>query len=174
MKAEGFRGLHWLVTALMFVAGLAGCGFHLRGQADLPFTSAYINAPAGLAIAESLRRELRSAKREVAEKPEAAQVVIHLSGGGRDKQILSLSGRGRVNEYRLSYRVSMRVTEPHGGELLPAAEVFLTRDYAYDDQQILAKAQEEQQLFAAMEQDALRALMRRLRFAQPQGATPRP
>ena len=168
------RSVLRFLIALIVAGLLGGCGFHLRGQAELPFNSAYVNAPSGLAIAEQLRRELRSAKREVAARPETAQIVIHLSGGGRDKQILSLSGRGRVNEYRLSYRVSMRVTEPTGGELLPAAEVYLTRDYSYDDQQILAKGQEEQELFAAMEQDALRTLMRRLRFAQPQAATPRP
>lgn len=162
------------LIALVAVGLLGGCGFHLRGQAELPFSSAYVHAPSGLAIAEQLRRTLRDAKKEVAAKPEAAQIVIHLSGGGRDKQILSLSGRGRVNEYRLIYRVSMRVTEPTGGELLPAAEAYLTRDYSYDDQQILAKGQEEQQLFESMEQDALRALIRRLRFAQPQANPVRP
>lgn len=161
----------WL--SLIFVALLlAGCGFHLRGQVDLPFASAYVDSPAGSPLTEPLKRSLRDSGRAVAAKREEAEVVIRLSQPSRHKSILSLSGAGKVAEYRLEYKVTLAVQNAQGEDLLGASEVQLVRDLTYDDKYILAKEYEEAQLFQAMEQEVLRTLLRRLRFAKG-GATTR-
>ncbi|GEM_PF-263282 len=157
----------WLVFLAALVL-LAGCGFHLRGQADLPFASAYVEAPE-TPLATQLRRSLRAAGRTLTERPEDAQVVIRLTDASRHKSILSLSGGGRVREYRLEYRVGMSVLAPDGRVLLPPSDTHLVRDYTYDESRALAKEQEEIALFQSMEQDALRAMLIRLRFVQLQG-----
>ena len=153
---------------------LGACSFHLRGQAELPFASAYVDEPTGSPLAVQLKRSLKASGRTVTDKAQDAQVVIRLTGASRSKSILSLSGGGRVKEYRLEYKVGMTVLSPDGRVLLPPSDTQLVRDYTYDDRAILAKEGEEAYLFQAMEQDALRSILIRLRFVKLEGATAAP
>lgn len=154
------------LAVLAVLAALAGCGFHLRGQVDLPFASAYVDSPAISPLTEPLKRSLREAGKTVADKKEAAEITIRLSQPTRSKDILSLSGAGKIAEYRLQYKVGMAVLNARGEELLAGSEVQLVRDLSYDDKYILAKEYEEALLFQAMEQEVLQTLLRRLRFAK--------
>ena len=143
------------------LAGLvAGCGFQLRSQAGLPFASAYVDAPKGL-LGDKLRKHLAS-KGKLQEARDQAEVVIRLGGEQRTKSILSLSGAGKVREYRLVHKVTLSAESPAGKELLPAADLQLTRDYSYSDAQALAKEAEEAMLQREMEDELLRQVLRRL------------
>ena len=84
-----------------------------------------------------------------------------------DKQILSLSGAGRVREYRLQYRISLRAYDQKQLEWLAPEEITLRRDYSYDDTQVLAKEQEEALLYQNMRSDAVQQVLRRLNHAHP-------
>ena len=161
--------LNTLLSFALAAALLTGCGFKLRGQVELPFSSAYVDAPSN-SLTEQLKRSLRTSNKTLATKREAAEVTIKLSAPSRGKNILSLSGAGRVAEYRLEYKVNMTVLDAEGKELLPTSEIFLVRDFTYDDTQLLAKENEETTLFQNMEQDALRTILIRLRFAKAAGA----
>ena len=79
-----------------------------------------------------------------------------------DKQILSLSGAGRVREYRLQYRISLRAYDRKQQEWLAPEEITLQRDFSYDDTQVLAKQQEESLLYQNMRSDAVQQVLRRL------------
>ncbi len=150
--------------ALLATAGLlAGCGFQLRGQAQLPFAAAYVEAPGGSALGESLRVALRS-QGKLAEKTEGTPVRIQLSAEDRQKNILSLSGSGKVREYRLEYRVTISAVDAAGSVVLVPGQIHLTREFSYNDDQVLAKESEEAALNRSMEQDALRQALRRLSY----------
>lgn len=146
---------------------MAGCGFQLRGQPPLPFDSVYVEAATGSFLQPLLAQNLRLNGKRVLPSAEGAQVVIRIDQETRSKQILSLSGGGKVREYRLGYRLVLSATDGAGRQILPPTELQLTRDYSYDDAQILAKAGEEAQLQRDMEQDMLRQVVRRLAFARP-------
>ncbi|MDP2831722.1 MAG: LPS assembly lipoprotein LptE [Pseudomonadota bacterium] len=156
-------------SAIKFLAILAatsllgGCGFQLRGLAQLPFVAAYVDAPAGSALGEGLRQSLSSQKK-LAEKKDGAPVLIKLSSETRSKNILSLSGGGKVREFRLEYRVEMSAFDAAGVELMAASPIYLTREFSYNDDQVLAKESEEASLHRGMEQDALRQALRRLSY----------
>ncbi len=150
--------------AILAAAGvLSGCGFQLRGQAQLPFAAAYVDAPAGSVLGEGLRQSLTSLKK-LAAKSEDAPVRIKISPETRGKNILSLSGGGKVREYRLEYQVNLSAFDATGTELIAAAPIHLTREFSYNDDQVLAKESEEAALNRGMEQDALRQALRRLSF----------
>ncbi|HLY96494.1 MAG TPA: LPS assembly lipoprotein LptE, partial [Sideroxyarcus sp.] len=83
-------------------------------------------------------------------------------------QILSLSGSGRVQEYQLIYRVSLRAYDNKQIDWLPAEEIMLSRILTYDESQVLAKEQEEANLYKDMRADAVAQAMRRLSRAKPQ------
>jgi len=144
----------------------AACGFQLRGTASLPFETIYI-ASATSGIALDLKRNIRSGTNaRVLEDAKGAEAQLQFTEESRRKEILSLSGAGRVSEYRLVYRVAFRVSDGKGGDFLPLSTVMLTRDMTYDDAQVLAKETEEQLLFRDMQLDMVQQIMRRISTAQ--------
>ena len=152
-----------VVLVLAFVA-IAGCGFQLRGAAELPFETLYLPSTGGIGL--ELRRNIQAGTHTVVvDDPKQAQAVLEFLQETKAKDILSLSGGGRVREFRLVYRVSFRVHDGKGGEYLPTSTVQLTRDFTFNDADILAKENEEQLLYREMQADLVRQIMRRLSSA---------
>jgi LPS-assembly lipoprotein len=145
---------------------VAACGFQLRGTASVPFQTIYIpNAKSGIAL--DLKRNLEAGtSAKVVDDARGADAVFELSQESREKIILSLTGTGRVREFRLAYRVNFRVHDGKGGEYVPASLVELSRDVTYNDAEILAKEAEEQLLFRDMQSDMVQQVMRRLASAE--------
>ena len=154
----------------VIAAFLAACGFHLRGQAELPFESLHI--PGDNPLVVELKRNVAAASRtRLVDKPGDAQAVLGFTEELRDKIILSFSSAGRVSEYQLRYRVGFRVTDAKGAQVyLPTSEILLTRDMAFSDAQVLAKEAEEALLFRDMQRDMVQQIMRRLVAAKPANA----
>jgi len=145
---------------------LAGCGFHLRGSADLPFSSVYVpGATSGIAL--DLARNIRAGTNaKLVDEAKQADAILQFTGETRGKEILSLTGAGRVQEFRLRYRVGFRVHDGKGHDYVPQSTLELTRDVSYSDADILAKETEEQLLFRDMQSDMVQQIMRRLSAAQ--------
>lgn len=156
-RSLALRSLVWALVLL------AGCGFQLRGQAQLPFTAAWVDAAEGSVVAAALRRSL-AAQEKLADRPDQASLRIRLRDETRAKNILALSGGGKVREYRLEYRVQVAAHDTGGAERLPVSELSLFRDFSYSDAQVLAKEAEEAALWRAMEQEAARQILRRLAY----------
>ncbi|MBI5429990.1 MAG: hypothetical protein HY938_05970 [Nitrosomonadales bacterium] len=158
------RLLLWLTVLL-----LAGCGFHLRGQAGMPFTTLYIRTTnPGMMLISDLRQNLEANQVTLVDSPEQAEVILDIVFEIADKQVLSLGGDGRVNEFRLNYRVSLRAYDMNQRDWLPAEEFVQRRDYSFDDTQILAKEAEEDMLKQSMRSDMVQQIVRRLSRAKPQ------
>lgn len=152
----------WLVLCAFL---LAGCGFQLRGDAQLPFASAHVDAAADSLLAPGLRQAL-AAQGKLAERSDGAPVRIRVTDERQQKDILSLSGGGKVREYRLIYKVTLKVSGEGGHELIAPIELEQVREYSYDDALILAKEAEEAALQRAMEQEILRQALRRLSYVK--------
>lgn len=157
-----------LSLMLVFAALLAACGFHLRGEANMPFTTLYIEAanPGSLLISE-LRQNLEANHVELTSTADRAEVILNIAADIPEKQILTLGGSGRVNEFQLRYRVSLRAYDKEQREWLPADELLLSRDFTYNDSQILAKESEEALLYQSMRTDMVQQIVRRLSHAKP-------
>jgi LPS-assembly lipoprotein len=84
----------------------------------------------------------------------------------KQKEILSLTGTGRVREFQLRYRVGFRVHDGKGGDYVPQQTIQLTRDVSFNDSEVLAKESEEQLLYRDMQSDMVQQIMRRLASAQ--------
>ena len=166
-SSERVSRLHRAVLAAAAALVLAGCGFQLRGQATYAFDSIHVNAPGQPAFAVELRRSLAgSSGARVAEKAEAAQVIVDVVSIVDDKQVLSLSPGGRVQEYLLAKAVVFRVRDGDGREWLKQDEIVVRRTYGYDDTERLAREIQEQRLRADMQTDAVQQIVRRLQLAR--------
>jgi LPS-assembly lipoprotein len=176
--------LKWAIAGAC-LAMLQGCGFQLRGAAPLPFASAYVEA--GVAVLNTtgitsssytshrmtsqiapLLRNYLAQNQKLAPGKEQAAIVIHLTNEAREKSILTLSGTGKVREYRLMHRVTLSALDGAGKEVLAPALIQLNRDFSYSDEQIMAKEAEEVLLLKEMEQDILRQIVRRLAYVHTQ------
>lgn len=157
-RRRGLLGLTLSVAGL-----LGGCGFQLRGSVALPFETLLVTGADNTPFAIDLRRGLRASRRvEVVDDPARAQAVLQVTGLTQERRILSLSAAGRVQEYQLIYRVSFRVHDGRGQELLPVNDIVLRRDITFNDSQVLAKEQEEILLVRDMQNDAVQQVLRRL------------
>ncbi|HSA90451.1 MAG TPA: LPS assembly lipoprotein LptE [Burkholderiales bacterium] len=152
---------------LGLVLALAACGFRLRGTAELPFKSLYVpGANSGIGL--DLKRNIEAGTgAKVVDTAAAAEAVLVFTQEAREKEILSLTSTGRVREFQLRYRVGFRVHDGKGTDFVPPSVVQLTRDVTYNDEQILAKEQEEQLLYRDMQADMVRQILRRLAAVKP-------
>jgi LPS-assembly lipoprotein len=145
---------------------IAGCGFRLRGTAEVPFDSLYIPGATG-GIALDLKRNIQAGtKARVVDDPKEADAVLQFTEETRQKEILSLTSAGRVREFLLRYRVGFRVHDGKGADFVPRSTIQLTRDVTFNDTEILAKEQEEQLLFRDMQTDMVQQILRRLAAAK--------
>ena len=152
-----------ILAAIALSLLLAGCGFQLRGQADLPFERIYVETQGFSLFAAELMRVIQSGDAvEVMDSPEEAEVVLKVLNERRERKILSLRSSGAVSEFLLVYRVSYRVTDNQGKDLVAPSEISLRRAMTYDDQVILGKESEEELLFRDMQADAVQQMLRRL------------
>jgi LPS-assembly lipoprotein len=152
-----------LAATLLLVA----CGFHLRGQVAMPFETLYLEAAnPNTPLISELRRNLEVNRVKLVDTADQAAVVLNIVFEIPDKQVLSLGGDGRVNEFLLLYRVSLRAYDQQH-DWIPAEEIALRRDYSYDDTKVLAKEAEEALLYQSMRSDMVQQIMRRLSRAKP-------
>jgi LPS-assembly lipoprotein len=159
--AAGLRGYGLPFVIVATTVLLASCGFHLRGQAALPFESMYISgAPA---FANPLARAVRAgSKTRVVDNPKDAEVTLQIMSELRERAILSLSSSGRVQEVQIRYRVIFRVVGRDSKEYIAPNEIAMKRDLLYSDTDVLGKEQEEALLYRDMLSDAVQQVMRRL------------
>lgn len=148
------------LLVILCLLGLSACGFQLRGNASLPFESIYVEG--GQDIAIDLQRAIRPTTTKVTENAKDAQAVLQVLSEAREKRILTLSSAGRVNEFRLLYRVNFKVIDKAGLELLSPQQIELRRDITFNDSQTLAKESEETLLYRDMQSDAVQQIFRRM------------
>jgi len=154
---------------LLTVSLLTACGFHLRGDAGMPFEKLHLRvADPGTLFIRDLRRSLEASKVVLVGTAEQADVVLEIASEVPEKQILTLGGTGRVNEFRLTYRVSFRAFDLQQQDWIPAEEIALRRDYSYDDTKVLAKEAEENLLYKSMRSEMVQQIVRRLSRSRPQ------
>jgi LPS-assembly lipoprotein len=155
------------LIALFCALLIAGCGFQLRGAANLPFDTLYVQAPVGSQFAQQFKRVVAAGSgTKIVEDPKIAEATLILVSELREKNILSLSGTGRVREFQLRYRMTYRMLNKASAETIPATEIVLTRDFSFNDQETLSKESEEALLFRDMQADAVQQLVRRLQVAK--------
>lgn len=157
-----------LFLAALPAALVAGCGFQLRRLDGIPFANLYLDAPSGSGVGQRIRNTLISNKTtRLTATPDQAEATLSMGPEERSKTILSLSGAGRVTEYRLGLLLTYSIVSRDGQVLAEPETIDLSRDLTYDDSQLLAKGAEEQLLYRDMEESATQRILRRLRNLKP-------
>ncbi len=155
------------VAAALALGALASCGFHLRGDVPYAFDTLFINAPTAGPLVVELKRALSGGSgARVVDTAQGAQAILDITAYGDDKQVLSLSGGGRVREYTLTKHVAFRVRDTDGRDWLPAGDITIRRTYSFNESEALAREAQEVRLLREMQSDAVQQIVRRLQAAK--------
>lgn len=151
-----------LVVALAAAAAAGGCGFELRQPARVSFGSIALTGFARRSPLEAeLRRQLAQ-QVKILDSSAQADVVLQALDDLRDKSVVASSAVAEVREVQLRLRFNFRVSTAGGRELIPRAELMVSRDMSFSETAALAKAYEEADLFREMQSDVVAQVMRRL------------
>ena len=170
-----------IIAAVATAGMLSACGFQLKGAANYPFTSVYVQRPAYYGVATSnvagtaapvvpdVILGLTTNGIVIKEKIEDADFAIRFLQVFFDKRVLSLSGGGRAREFELEYRVRYEFVDAKGRAWGEPGEITIRRDFSFAESQALAKEAEERQLTRDMQLDAAAQILRRLQAVKRPG-----
>ena len=156
---------HLLIAALL---PLAGCGFELRRAPELKFRTIQLaNFNRRSPLADELRLQINASTTTLGVEGIAqAQVVLEAIEDAREKVVVASGAVGQVTEFQLRERFRFRLRSAGGRELIPETEILQSRDLSYTESAALAKEQEENFLYRAMQSDIVAQVMRRLASVQ--------
>ena len=154
-----------LTILFLFASLLTCCGFHLRGNVDLPANYQRM-AIEGVSpysdVGVKLKSGLQANGVQVVEAA-GAQCSLKLSQVSDQRRLLSVSAvSGKTAEYELHYSLMMSVRDRQGNVLVSEQPLQLLRDYVHDQNNVLATDNEEAQLRKDMERDMVGQILRRL------------
>lgn len=162
-RRRWLAGVGVILLAPLAPVGLAGCGFALRQTPELPFRRLRLDGFAERSpLAAELRERLAEARVQTVAAPQQPDVVLQALLDKREKRVVASTAVGQVRELQLRVHFHFRASTPAGRELIPLTELMLSRDLSYSETFALAKAQEEAELFAAMQSDIVQQVLRRL------------
>jgi len=151
------------LAAALSVLALVACGFHLQGKVELPRSLANARIEATDQQSDfysSLRSSLTTAGANL-DGPEANAAVIRILEDSSSERVLTVSARNTPTAFLLSYHVKVAV-DYQGKVLLPAEEHTVTREYSFDETELLAKRRESDYLTQALADDLVALIMQRL------------
>lgn len=160
MKTRAFS--HWLLAVVAsFALLLQGCGFHLRGQFELPseVLNLYINEGERDFVKE-LEKVLEFSGVLLADSP-GNVAVLDLSEMEYEREVHSTDAAGRAKEYKLKYTIPYTL-ETADGEELKEDQISGSRTLKADPAKILQIEKEEEFKREEMEKELATRLVRQI------------
>ncbi|MES2585481.1 MAG: LPS assembly lipoprotein LptE [Pseudomonadota bacterium] len=149
--------------ALVPVSGLIACGYRLRGMVDLPFKVIAITGSPSPPLRIDLQTAiLTGTDAKVAINPKDADLILEITSDLNGREILAYNSNGQVSAYRLSIRVGFRAYDNAGADVVPDAEIYITRDMDFSVSTVLATDVQMQQFLSLMRRDLAVQILRRV------------
>lgn len=161
----------------LLLAILAGCGFHLRGTAELPpvLESVHVKGD-DRQMVQQLEQVLALSGATVVEGG-AGAATLELLRSEFTREARTLDELGSATSYSLRYDVTYQVLDPAGKVLKRPTQIKQVRSLRFDANQLLQARDQERFLEKEMRREIVLQLMRQLETipvggAAPAGATP--
>lgn len=145
------------------LGGLFACGYRLRGMVDLPFKVIAITGNPSPPLRADLQTViLTGTDAKVAINPKDADLILEITNDVNGREILAYNSNGQVSAYRLNIRVGFRAFDMSGAEVVPEAEIYITRDMDFSVSTVLATDVQMQQFLSLMRRDLAIQILRRV------------
>ena len=105
-----------------------------------------------------MRESLIVAGVEIVESRDQASATFSILADETGQRVLSVSARNVPREFEVYYTILYGVDTPEGNLLTPRTQA-LTRDYTWDETQVLGKEREEQLMREAIVDDLVRVVL---------------
>jgi len=153
---------------------LCACGFHPRGSLVAVDGAGrlYLDVDRELTIEEPLRAALIERAFALTTARDEAEIVLRVSDEVESQRIVSVRSTGRVSEFELAHAVRMSIlraaeretaatTVGSGRARPPVRRLVVTREYTYDESQVLGKENEARILKNEMSEELVRQIVLR-------------
>ena len=139
---------------------LTNCGYHLRGALALPtqLNNLYLTGETTQLRAQ-FSKSLQLSAGQLNDSPNPNSLTIQINKEDMQRRILSLSSRGRSNEFELVYRLNYSLLDTQQNPLLKNQSLEIRREYFNNQQDILAKDNEETVIRDEMYQQAVQTIL---------------
>lgn len=164
------RWIVWSGLGLVLLA-LAGCGFQLRGQAQLPpeMRITYVQSQSGLSPPGSVSRKLPLLLANngvtVTRDPTQATATLTILREGGGRRTVAADRFDIKRQYFLAYDVVCQVTLANGQTLIPPEGFSTNRTLLFDENRVLGFEAAQESLTDSMADDLSWQIIRRLQAA---------
>lgn len=154
-----------LLSVCILATAMVSCGFQLQEEMILPsemnMTRLEIQDPYS-SFSRRLVVLLEQNDVQLVEDASQSSAILEVPVNQVRKEILTIGDNARVREYRVRHTVSFRLVNADGLELVPDHTLEQSRVISFDEQDILAAAQEEEFLRENMAETLSRLVIRHL------------
>jgi LPS-assembly lipoprotein len=166
MSVNSLRRAMLGLIATAPLSGLIACGYRLRGMVDLPFKVIAITGNPSPPLRADLQTAiLTGTDAKVAINPKDADLILEITNDINGREILAYNSSGQISAYRLNIRVGFRAYDVAGAEIVPEAEIYMTRDMDFSVTTVLATDVQIQQFLGLMRRDLAIQILRRVSAA---------
>lgn len=185
------RKIMTMVLVSMMALALVDCGFKLRGSLDISkeLSPLFLQHNSVFELGRELKSILSTNNIEVAKDAGSANAMIILHNESKGSRVLSVDGSGQAREYQLSYTVNFSIvlkgqlsdqagTQPalapgsteegNKAEQLKVDTLTLNRTLLFQQDAVLAVANESEILYQDMRRNAARMILLRLQAQSQQ------
>jgi LPS-assembly lipoprotein len=140
---------------------------------DLPFkVIAITGSPSPPLRADLQTAILTGTDAQLAINPKDADLILEITSDLNSREILAYNSNGQVSAYRLNIRVGFRAYDNSGADVVPEAEIYMTRDMDFSVSTVLASDVQMQQFLTSMRKDLAVQILRRVAAsARPKART---
>jgi LPS-assembly lipoprotein len=148
---------------IVLLAGwLSACGYHLRGteQAAVKFKKVYLEGATEI-LREQFDEVLKLSSSHLTQDAKEADLHVKVENEDYRRRDVSLNFSGRSNQVELSYRLKFQLAGPDHALLPSSQPILITREFFNDQQDILAKNNEEGVIRQEIYRQAVRSILDR-------------
>ncbi|HTD29104.1 MAG TPA: LPS assembly lipoprotein LptE [Xanthomonadaceae bacterium] len=157
-----------ILLACICLLALAGCGFHPRGELEIPPNLGPVRVVASdpySPLGDSLSRALTRAGAKPALATDTKVATLRIVSETWGGAALSVNAHAQVTEFYMTYAVKFSFTAADDTDVSALQEVKLQRDYTYDINHALGAAQEQGTLHDELQRDMAATILRRIGIA---------
>jgi LPS-assembly lipoprotein len=117
----------------------SACGFKLRGSVSIPYKVIAITGNPSPPLRADLEMIiLTGSDSKVANNAKDADLILEILSEVDSREILAYNAAGQISAYRLNSRVEFRAVDQNGVDVVPEAEIYVTRDVDFSVSTVLS------------------------------------
>jgi LPS-assembly lipoprotein len=151
------------------VALLSACGYHLRGEVQLPPGMERVHVDSSDQFGPLKRNVEKALERSGAKiEPAAGDGIaeVNLTAVSLAPVVRSVSANAKVNEFTMLYHVELQITDGSGKVVVPKQVVEQSRVFTFDQTQAIGTGAEQDVIKKEMERNMTQVVMRKVESAE--------